>query len=73
MSQELLQPEALARELGVTTQTLARWRVEGFGPSFVLVGRLVRYERAAIDRFIAERRMSSTSVPVSAMPSRIGS
>ena len=53
-------PEAATR-LGVRTQTLARWRVEGRGPRFIKVGRAVRYRESDLERWIEERLRESTS------------
>lgn len=53
----LTTPEA-ARYLRLTERTLAAWRARGEGPSFTrlhLSGRGVRYRRADLDRWIAER------------------
>ena len=38
--------------LGVSTQTLARWRMEGFGPPFVKLGRGVFYRAGDLRAWI---------------------
>ncbi len=38
-----IDPEPLAAQLGVTTETLRRWRRQRQGPPFSKVGRAVRY------------------------------
>jgi predicted DNA-binding transcriptional regulator AlpA len=49
MTERLLTPKEVARELGVTERTLARWRAAGFGPVWCRVGpRLVRYDRESV-------------------------
>lgn len=57
----LLTPIEAAAILKVKTNTLARWRVDGEGPSFIRVGRSVRYSAREITRFIARQTHSSTS------------
>ncbi|WP_374178980.1 helix-turn-helix transcriptional regulator [Leifsonia sp. WHRI 6310E] len=42
----------VANETGFAVQTLANWRVLGKGPSFVRIGRSVRYSRDEVDRFM---------------------
>ena len=61
MSERLLVTKEAARRLGLSPQTLARWRVQGKGPTFLKIGRSVRYEPHAIDAFIAGRARTSTS------------
>lgn len=55
-SVRLLRPDEVADQLGVQPATLATWRCTGSGPSFVKVGRNVRYAPADVDAFISERR-----------------
>ena len=43
MVQKLLSQEEKAEELGVTTQTLRRWREAGDGPPFIVYGSITRY------------------------------
>lgn len=52
---EWLDSRQLAAELGVAAVTLKSWRVHGTGPDFVKVGRLVRYRRSAVERWLASR------------------
>lgn len=37
---------------GISTVTLERWRVDGAGPPYVKLGRLVKYRRADLDAFM---------------------
>lgn len=53
--------KAAAKRLGVSTNWLEKLRVVGGGPEFCKFGKAVRYEDAALDRWIAERRQRSTS------------
>ncbi len=52
MSKSLVSPPELAEHLGVSVQRLATWRHEGAGPSYVKVGRLVRYRRIDVDSWL---------------------
>ncbi|HJO89542.1 MAG TPA: helix-turn-helix domain-containing protein [Alphaproteobacteria bacterium] len=46
--------------LGVKTQTLARWRHEGFGPPWVRMGRLVYYRSSDLRAWIESRLRHNT-------------
>ncbi len=61
---EMLTPAETARILGVKRQTLSAWRLYGRGPRFVRVGRLIRYRRETIEKWIAGNEVSSTSMEV---------
>ncbi len=56
----LTTPEA-ARYLGLAVSTLNKWRVYGYGPAFVKLGRAVRYRQDDLDRFLETRARRSTS------------
>ena len=58
---ELLNEVAVAKQLGCQIKTLQVWRCRGVGPSFVKVGRLVRYSIADVTEWVNARRVSSTS------------
>jgi excisionase family DNA binding protein len=51
----MLTPDDLAAELGVSLMTLWRWRRDGTGPPFAMVGRHVRYRRRDVDRWLDSR------------------
>ena len=36
----------------ISTRTLQRWRLEGVGPTYVKLGRLVRYRQSDLDAFL---------------------
>jgi predicted DNA-binding transcriptional regulator AlpA len=57
----LLDSEAAASFLNLSSWTLAEWRCTGAGPRFVKVGRLVRYTPAALTAWIESRTVASTS------------
>ncbi|MBJ6370777.1 helix-turn-helix domain-containing protein [Sedimentitalea sp. CAU 1593] len=46
----------LAWRWKVSRRTLQRWRTEGFGPAYILIGGTIRYRMADILNF--ERRQS---------------
>ncbi len=59
--EEILTPGEVAEWLGVTVQALANWRYLRRGPEYVQLGRMVRYTRASIDRFIAAGRVQTSA------------
>ena len=63
----LFDEEAAGRYIGganspVSSRTLQRWRLEGVGPVFVKLGRLVRYRQSDLEHFLNERARTSTSM-----------
>ena len=56
-------PEA-ADYLGLSKNTLNRWRHTGDGPRFVKLGRAVRYRREDLDEWVASCSRASTSSAV---------
>ncbi len=59
--QKLLNCDEAAPLIGVTPKTLANWRVAGRGPQHIRAGRKVTYDIVDIERWKADRRVSSTS------------
>ncbi len=57
----LLTTRIAAEWLGLSPRTLEALRVRGGGPSYLKLGRLVRYEPAALEAWIDARRLASTS------------
>jgi excisionase family DNA binding protein len=53
-----------AEALGVSVRTLQRWRVEGRGPHYRKLGKLVAYAEQDLAEFLEECRRHSTSEPV---------
>jgi hypothetical protein len=45
----------------VSPRTMQRWRLEGVGPEFLKLGRLVRYRKSDLDRWCDAQLRSSTS------------
>lgn len=64
MLEDLLTPEVLADELGMTVEALAQWRYRGQGPVFIKEGRFVRYLRTDVDQWIVDSRHQRTDRPV---------
>ena len=58
---QLLDQREAARLLRLSTRTLERLRLTGSGPMYVKCGRSVRYRQSDIERWIAQRIVSSTS------------
>lgn len=58
---ELLDTHDLARLLKLQHQTLRKWRSQGGGPAFIRLGGRVRYRRASIERWLAEKTVQSSS------------
>lgn len=50
----LIETDAAAY-LALSPRTLQMWRRKGGGPEFVKLGSAVRYDREALDRYIADR------------------
>lgn len=53
MSRRMLDTKASAEYLGLSPNTLSRWRWSGDGPVFVKLGNAVRYRIEDLDAFIA--------------------
>jgi hypothetical protein len=74
----LYDEEAAGRYIGgtespISTRTMQRWRLEGVGPVYVKLGRLVRYRRHDLDVFLEERACISTSMATSEQNRTAGS
>jgi excisionase family DNA binding protein len=52
---ELMTVQDVARYLRVPVGTLRNWRVTGDGPPAARIGRHVRYRRADVESWVAER------------------
>ena len=51
----LLSAEDVSEYLGIPVTTLCRWRHLGTGPTAVRVGRHLRYEAAAVRKWLRDR------------------
>ncbi len=57
-----LRPPAAGEYLGgISTSTLAKWRLSGSGPAFSKAGRVVVYDLADLESWLAARKRTSTS------------
>ena len=57
-----LRPPAAGEYLGgLSTSTLAKWRLAGTGPAYSKAGRVVVYDIADLDAYLSSRRRLSTS------------
>jgi hypothetical protein len=58
----LMDESRAAAYLGdLSPKTLQAWRVRGYGPSFIKIGRLIRYSQQSLDLFIQSQVRRSTS------------
>jgi hypothetical protein len=55
LGDEFLTPQALAKELRVSTRTIARWHVERIAPPRICVGRSVFYKRSSVRTWLESR------------------
>lgn len=53
--------QAAERLGGLKPNTLEGWRVQGIGPRYIKIGRLVRYSLDDLDAYIAAQGRRSTS------------
>lgn len=51
---EWISRDDLARQLSVTTDTLARWATQGSGPPRIRIGRRVLYRRSSVAKWLSE-------------------
>ena len=58
---ELLTEQSAAERLHLSVKTLQAWRVRGFGPAFVRLGRRVLYRASSLQEFIEANTFKSTS------------
>jgi hypothetical protein len=53
-------PERLAKMLGVTVRTLARWNASRIGPPKISIGKTVLFELAKLPDWLASREIPPT-------------
>lgn len=46
---------------GISERTLERHRLEGTGPRYIRIGRLIRYREADLDAYVEKNARASTS------------
>lgn len=49
-------PKDVAAYLNIPLQTLYQWRVRGYGPPSVRIGKHVRYRPADVEQWIADQQ-----------------
>jgi predicted DNA-binding transcriptional regulator AlpA len=49
---DLVDEAALAQRLGVSRATLQSWRYAGRGPTYIKVGRFIRYRNSDVEAFL---------------------
>lgn len=60
LSQGLYSTKEAARYLNLSYRTLEDWRLNGFGPPFIRIGRRAMYRKCDLDLFIASRTFRHT-------------
>jgi len=60
---DLLDTPALAEEIQASEPTIVSWRQNGTGPDYIRVGRLIRYRRSDVDRWLEENTQRHTPRP----------
>jgi predicted site-specific integrase-resolvase len=60
----MLTTDGLSIQLSISKQTLARWRVEGNGPTFCSAGRKILYAPDDVAAWLDSSRRASTSQKV---------
>jgi predicted DNA-binding transcriptional regulator AlpA len=58
MDNILLSNSEAAEFLGMSPDTLPRWRWAGIGPAYLKVGRSIKYRRADLEAFLNESRVN---------------
>lgn len=59
MGLELLTEEKACKMLGIKKGTMKKWRSAGKGPTFIKLGRVIRYERNKLTDYIKERKVET--------------
>jgi predicted DNA-binding transcriptional regulator AlpA len=57
--ERLVTPEELAETLGIEVETLYKWRLRGYGPEGIRIGKYLRYRPSAVEAFLREREADS--------------
>ena len=51
--ESLLTPDQVSEMLGVPVATIYRWRLTGYGPKAIKIGKHLRWRRATLDAWLA--------------------
>lgn len=62
LNDPLLEIREVAAYLKVSPPALEKWRLTGKGPAFIRIGRLIRYRRSDLDRWLAEQTVGREAV-----------
>ena len=57
---DLMSPQELADDLGLSLATLADWRSQGRGPAYLKVGRKIWYPRNRVENWLQSRLKETT-------------
>ena len=60
---DLLDTPTLAEEFQTSEPTIVSWRQNGTGPDYIRVGRLIRYRRSDVDRWLEENTQHQSPLP----------
>jgi len=63
MEDEFFTPRQLSKRLKLSEMTLCRMRMNGSGPTYHKLGRTVKYRWSDVQKWLANRSVSSTSDP----------
>jgi predicted DNA-binding transcriptional regulator AlpA len=55
---EVMNDKQAARFIGISVATIRKWRFERKGPSYVRLGRSIRYFRVDLESFIEAKRIN---------------
>lgn len=53
--EKLMKTNELAEYLGIAVSTIVDYRLKGIGPVYVKIGHLVRYRKADVDNWVANK------------------
>ena len=53
--EKLMNTNELAEYLGIAVSTIVDYRLKGIGPVYVEIGQLVRYRKADVDNWVANK------------------
>ncbi len=53
--EKLMNTNELAEYLGIAVSTIVDYRLKGIGPVYVKIGHLVRYRKADVDNWVANK------------------
>lgn len=63
-SSDLLTPSQLAERLNVNERTLSEWRIRGYGPAYIRLGKSARYRTESVETWLLAQERQSTSEEV---------